>query len=373
MVKKKILFIVTVYRIGERIHPIIPKLYEFSDIDLLKVNEMSSDMNWYGTDDPRITFNNKYEEYFDNIFDGGSSSIEQYGARNETPCDVIKNLNINKYDLVIYDDDRNRHGVWYIFEQIKNKIPMIGNVHGNWWSSLDGFPEKNNITKSYNKSFNYVSVFGAKEKNSYEFNDFVLDGGIPSNDELKYYDRTNDFILVIVNFLGNRNMPSLYNIQVDEKFINTSGLLELQNKYHKKIVFKLKSRADHPYPQKDFDYLNSVVPKELDYEIIMDFPDHNQLICGAFLVISAPSTFALKPIQKGIPTILIKGTGTVGNFCDYRGLVELNKDIILNRVEKEISLGRDNNFIKNTINGGMNFNSTEKYIKNIRGLLSENN
>ena len=116
MLKKKILFIVTVYRIGERIHPIIPKLYEFSDIDLLKVNEMSSDMNWYGTNDPRITFNSKYEKYFDNIFDGGSSSIEQYGARNEIPCDVIKNLNIDKYDLVIYDDDRNRHGVWYIFE-----------------------------------------------------------------------------------------------------------------------------------------------------------------------------------------------------------------------------------------------------------------
>ena len=102
----------------------------------------------------------------------------------------------------------------------------------------------------------------------------------------------------------------------------------------------------------------------------MDFSDNNQLICGAFLVISAPSTFAIKSVQKGIPTILVKGAGTIGNFSDYRGLVDLNKNIILDAVEKEISLGRDEKFISNTINGGLNFNSTQKYIENIKELIS---
>jgi len=365
-----ILFITTVPRVGERIHPIIPKLREISRLDLLQINEMSNDLSWYGNDDPRKLFHKKYDQYFDNIYDGGRSSIEQYGARNPNPCEVIQNLNLDKYNLIIYDDDRNRHGVWYIYNKVKNRIPMVGNVHGNWWSNLDGMIHKNNIVKSMDKVFNRVSVFGNKEKMSYEKNDFILCGGIPSNDELKYYDRTNDFILVIVNFLGNRTLPDFYSVGIDKHFIDNAGLLDLQRKYNKKIVFKLKSRADHPYPQNDFNYLQSIIPNELNYDIIMDFPDNNQLICGAFLVISAPSTFAIKSVQKGIPTILVKGAGTIGNFSDYRGLVELNKNTILDSVEKEISLGRDEKFISNTINGGLNFNSTQKYIENIKELIS---
>lgn len=371
--RKKILLIVTVYRVGERIHPVIPELHKFADLDLLQINEMSEGLKWYGTDDPRVLFHEKYDEYFDKIFDGGRSSIEQYGARNHTPCEVIKDLDVSEYDLVLYDDDRDRHGVWYIYDQVKDRIPMVGNVHGNWWSSLDGFLEKSHIKQFYQKSFNHASVFGNKEKNSHIPNDYILSGGIPSNDELKYYDLTNDFILVIVNFLGvmKGGIPDFYRVLFDEDFMHQSGLLELQKQYNKKVVFKLKGRAAHPYPRDDFDYLRTIVPKDLDYEIIMDFPDNNQLICGSFLVISAPSTFAFKPIQKGIPTVLIDGAGIVGNFQDYRGLIELGKDNVLDRVEKEISLGRDESFIKNTIEGGLDFTSTEKYVQNIKRLLND--
>ena len=69
---KKTLFIASVYRVGERIYPIIPKLKEkLFDIDLLRINEMSSEMSWYGTIDPRTSFNNMYGEHIDNIFDVG--------------------------------------------------------------------------------------------------------------------------------------------------------------------------------------------------------------------------------------------------------------------------------------------------------------
>jgi hypothetical protein len=371
--RKKILLIVTVYRVGERIHPIITELYKFIDIDLLQINEMSEDLLWYGTEDPRVLFHEKYDVCFNQIFDGGKGSIEQFGARNHEPCDVIKNLDVSQYDLVLYDDDRDRHGVWYIYDQVKDRIPMVGNVHGNRWSSLDGFLEKSNIKHFYQKTFNHASVFGVKERDSYNPNDYILSGGIPSNDDLKYYDRTDDFILVIINFLGSMKgeIPDFYRVLFDENFMTQSGLVELQKHYNKKVVFKLKGRAAHPYPRDDFDYLRTIVPKELDYEIIMDFPDNNQLICGSFLVISAPSTFAFKPIQKGIPTILINGAGIVGNFQDYRGLIELDKDNVLDRVEKEISLGRDESFIKNTIEGGLDFTSTEKYVQNIKGLLND--
>ena len=53
---KRILLIATVYRVGERIYPIVPELSKFYSIDLLKVNEMSSEMGWYGDNDPRILF-----------------------------------------------------------------------------------------------------------------------------------------------------------------------------------------------------------------------------------------------------------------------------------------------------------------------------
>ena len=64
--RKRTLFVTSVYRVGERIYPIIPELYKFSDIDLLKVNEMSSEMDWYGTIDPRIHFEQSYNQYIQN-------------------------------------------------------------------------------------------------------------------------------------------------------------------------------------------------------------------------------------------------------------------------------------------------------------------
>ena len=80
--RKKTLFVVSVYRVGERIHPIIPELHEFSDIDLLKENEMSSDMTWYGTIDPRITFEKSYTQYFRNIFDRGYDGFKNKKIEN---------------------------------------------------------------------------------------------------------------------------------------------------------------------------------------------------------------------------------------------------------------------------------------------------
>ena len=103
----------------------------------------------------------------------------------------------------------------------------------------------------------------------------------------------------------------------------------------------------------------------------MDIEDDNKLISDSFIVISAPSTLVLKSIQKGIPTIVIDGAGLTGNFYDYRGLIELEQNKVLSEVENQLKLGRDIDFIKNTIEGGVNFNSTEKYIEKIIGVFDE--
>jgi hypothetical protein len=353
----KVLLITTVYRLGEKIYPIIPELSKFCSIDLLRVNEMSYDMRWYGDIDPRMLFEARYIDFIDDVYDAGFESSRL------NPSKEMIDFDIKGYDIILYDDDRNRHGVHLLYEQTQNTdCSMIGNVHGNWW-----FPPKSHITQFYKKAFDYAFVFGQKEKDASENNDYIFTVGIPSNDELKYYERTDDFILVIVNFLGNRDCP--FDVQFDENFMKESGLLELQKEYDKRVVFKLKSRADQPYPDKDFQYLASIVPKELDYIVMMDFEDNNQLICGASIVISAPSTFAFKSIQKGIPTILIDGAGITGNFYDYRGLVQLNKKDILNSVEEQIENGRDEEFINYTIEGGLDFNCTETYINKLRNFL----
>ena len=39
---KKILLIATVYRVGERIYPIIPKLSEEFEVDVLKTSQMGN-------------------------------------------------------------------------------------------------------------------------------------------------------------------------------------------------------------------------------------------------------------------------------------------------------------------------------------------
>ena len=114
-----------------------------------------------------------------------------------------------------------------------------------------------------------------------------------------------------------------------------------------------------------------IVDNKLDYEIIMDCEDDNKLICDSEIVISSPSTLAFKSIQKGIPTILVKNSGLDGSFSDYKGLVDLNKKIIFEELERQIKTKKDVKFIKQTIEGGLNFNSSDIYINNIRRMINE--
>ena len=65
---KKVLLIATVYRVGERIYPIIPKLSEEFEVDVLKIGQMGNQIQWYGNKDLRLVFDKLYSEYVNNIF-----------------------------------------------------------------------------------------------------------------------------------------------------------------------------------------------------------------------------------------------------------------------------------------------------------------
>ena len=134
-----------------------------------------------------------------------------------------------------------------------------------------------------------------------------------------------------------------------QEVFDSLNLLELQQKHNKPLILKLKSRPDANI-EKDITYLNSILPEELDFKVLMDVEDDNLLIAQSVEVISAPSTLALKSIQLEIPTTLIPETGQTGIFYDY----ETNKD-----------------FIEDTLEGGKDFNSTQCFLNYIERCINE--
>ena len=65
----------------------------------------------------------------------------------------------------------------------------------------------------------------------------------------------------------------------------------------------------------------------------------------------------------GIPTILIKGSGSEkGHFNNFRGMVDLDTQQIFDEIERQYKSGRDIDFIRDTVEGGDEFNSTEKFL-----------
>ena len=50
-------------------------------------------------------------------------------------------------------------------------------------------------------------------------------------------------------------------------------------------------------------------------------------------------------------------------------MVDLNTQKIFDEIERQHNKGRDKKFIRNTIEGGIDFTSTEKYINNIRNII----
>ena len=188
-------------------------------------------------------------------------------------------------------------------------------------------------------------------------------GGIPANDTLKNIKCNQNHILIIANFLGNRN--SIYPINLDNNFIQECGVLELSKKYNLPIKIKIKTRLDNP------DYTSSInyVKNMINCEVITNTDNIDQLIADSAVVISAPSTLAFKPIQLGIPTVLIKESGAIGDFKNYPGLVDLNKQEIFNNLQMQIDHGRFDKFIEKSIAGGVDFNSSEIYIKNLKKII----
>lgn len=328
---KKILFITSQYRVGERIYPIIPLLSNDYELHLLKTYQMQDSFKWTGDNDSRKLFNEQYLHYFTEVFSGF--------------CDA------SKYDLIISDDNRATPKT-SLDSIYKNKqCPLIACSHGN--------EEKKFTISAYKKAYDYCFVFGSKENHA----SWCIDAGIPSNDMLKQYEHVDKkHILIIVNFLGNRSAP--FTVKFDDHVFNHPSLKILQDKYKLPIAIKLKSRADESYIR-NIEYLTKTI-KDLNYKIFIDVEDDNQLIAESACVISAPSTFALKPIQLGVPTVLIRNSGQTGVFYDYDGMFDINEDFSSYIANYQ----RKTDFIKQTITAGIDYSGTTYMVTKIKEILN---
>ena len=333
----RILFVTTQYRVGERIYPIIHKLSEKYSLDLVKLYQMDPSYKWSGDNDLRNNFDTKYLKYFDNVYkyENINSTQIRYFSEPEN-----NNIDYSKYNLIITDDNRTFNGLGDIYRQ--RKCLQLACSHG---VSEHGY-EIYNVGKSYDGCF----VFGQKEvKHNHQ-----IPAGIPANDKLSnYLNIKKKHILVIINYLGHEGQISTGNGTFfklfDKQVFDSIDLLSLQQQSGYPVVIKLKSRIGLNM-QKNKQYLNSILPESLDYNIVYDVEDDNKLIAQSAEVYSAPSTLALKPIQLGIPTTLIPETGQTGIFYDY----ETNK-----------------NFIEDTLEGGKDFNSTQCFLNYIERCINE--
>ena len=329
---KKILFITSQYRTGERIYPILPILASEYKIDLLKVYQMANKHKWVGDRDMRLKFDEDYLHLFDSVF--------------LNTCDVTK------YNLIISDDNRytTKTKLSNLYNQ--KKCSMVSFEHGNNNKGYFGI--------GHNVVFDKCFVFGDKDVKHRD----QIAGGIPSNDGLlQYANLKKKHIMVIVNFLGNRTSP--FKVNFDEMLFNSLQLINLQKQINLPVVIKLKSRADEGGFEKNLRYLQSILPNELDYKIVIDAEDDNKLIAESVCVISAPSTLAFKPIQLGIPTVLIKDSGQTGSFYDFEGLFDIRE------YDNNYLLSEHNytDWISRSIEGGLQFNSTNVVVSKLKEII----
>lgn len=356
---KKLLVILTNYRIAEKIIPIIPKLSESYELYFYMIGQFSTETIWYGNDDPRVRFMREYATYSNNFHVGPAFNASGYAD------ELFKLCSATDFDGVICDDNRllPELEIPHIFLEFKSKdIPVIGNSHGNQ-------EFKTGHLSALGRSYDYVFLLGKKEKDvysqAYDAEKLLL-GGIPSNDVLGTMKRQNKHLLLIVNFLGNRAAP--FSIKFDNNFIYETGVIDLAKRYQIPVLVKNKARHDDPDYKKNEDYVRNWFDVNDEYEIVTD-GNNDQLIADARVVVSAPSTFAFKSIQMGIPTITIKNAGQTGNFYDFSGLVPLEKKKIWKELDEQFEKEKDIKFIENTIEGGVDFNSIDVYVNKVKSII----
>jgi len=374
---RRILVITTTYRVGEKIYPIIPELSKDCEVDVLNLYQMSPETQWVGSQDPRLPLYDLWTKICGNVFVGPEfvedtdTNAKTYGVFVSSLDSIFKNI---PYHLVIVDNNITVKGgkVSEIYEYFHNRnIKVIACPHAN--RDYRGYKVLKRIGGHYDYSF----VFGKKEKAKLlkekenkkylKHKDKLISGGIPSNDRLCKYQRGNKYVLVIPNFTDPAHIGGITSgVQpFTKKVFDSLNLLGLAEEHEvDDIVIKEKNRLFHPST-----VLQRALKSHKNVHFMLDCEDDNKLIADAACVVSDPSTITLKPIQLGIPTVVLKKHGMVGNLYDFPGLIDCDSK----QLRKSLSMqkGRCEQFIKETLTGGWEFNATSIYIRHIKFILGD--
>jgi len=202
---KNILLITTIYRTGEKIYPIIPKLSKIFNVDVLHMFKMSKNTVIPKNTDYRGLFLSRYKSYIRNEYNGpkfvGNKIDDQTSSLkfiNDRLVDIIRD---NNYSLILFDNNVDGKGqpIKYLYKLFHGHgIPVVGSPHGN--RDFPGYEVGRRLRKCYDYSF----VFGEYERHELSMSkkcrkrvrlkkDDVYNRlkpcGIPSNDILKEHIR----------------------------------------------------------------------------------------------------------------------------------------------------------------------------------------
>ena len=373
------LLIATTYRVGEKIYPILEPLSKLCDVDVLYLYQMSPHTQWVGNFDSRQIFYKQCRLFCLNEFKGpvfvkdNDENAKIYSTFVQSLGKVFRD---HMYELVIVDNNIPITGgqfneIYKFFKRRKSIV--VACPHGN--REYRGYKVLKRIGGYYDYSF----VFGKKEEKGLARKDkkhadnrnYLLPGGIPSNDTLKNCKRGNKYILVIPNFTDKKHIggqTAKFTAFTKETF-DALGLRKLSSVYDLDILIKEKNKIFYPTTA-----LRDSLKSCKRVKFVLDCEDENQLIANAKCVISAPSTMAFKPIQIGIPTVMLSGHGMIGNFYDFPGLIKQHdfKKMWESLTEQD-KMGKCESFIEDTLAGGLSFSSTGCYIDEIKKLLERGN
>lgn len=371
---KRILFVTTVYRTGEKIYPVIPVFAKECLVDVLHIGQMSPETPWVGKKDPRDSFYALCDSVCDKTFYGPRwyNDNDKNGKNYKEFFDNIeKLLHRNYYDLVILDNNITIKGsnLSELYTWFHNQhVPVMACPHGN------RDPKGYRITERFDRMFDYSFVFGKKEKKKLlsldkddrKYRKRLICGGIPSNDALITYERNNSYILVLPNMTDPQHIhgPVKGFHPFTKELFDHLQILKLADYYRCKVIIKEKNKM---FCRSSL--LSDSLKSYKNIQYIFDCNDDNKLVADAICVISAPSTMAFKPIQLGIPTAILKGHGMVGNFYDFPGLVDCDPEKVKNTLRTQDHMGICGDFVKNTLEGGLEFKSTDIYVQHICDFL----
>jgi len=348
----EVIFIATIHRMSERIICAINDLQKEFEVKIINFGQASFNTKY----DSSLNYQNYVVDNFkeSGIFNTSgvfSSSRHSHDKQSKELISILGDIISNNTVAIILDDSRDSLYSDDLYKIAKNKnITVFANAHGNGSYYI---PPK--------RIYDYLFCLGEYDKARYVSLGMdsarLLCGGIPANDSLKDCVRTNEYILVLTNFIfdGCSHVPFSFDV------LHKMKIIELQQKLGSRVLFKLKHRMQCDR-QKELDIIHkSFSGFDLIYDVVHNVESENSLVSGASCVLTYGSTMALKPIQLNIPTVIFKECGSLGCFEDYLGTIGLEESYEYVFEEGFMKTQRIN-FLSRVLAGSDYFMSTSLYL-----------